>query len=177
MSAAHSDDAWVAFGRIGRARGLRGDVFVDLYNPDSDLIETLAEVGVGSGGAAIRPARLSAAQRSSSRWVLAFEGVDDRTAAEALTNQTLFIRRADLPALPAGQFYHFELIGFAVRDLAGAALGTLASIVPTASNEIYSVRTPEGGELDLPNIPGVIRAIDPAARVITVDPPEVDDAV
>ena len=50
----------------------------------------------------------------------------DRTAAEALRGTRLLVRRADFPALDDDEFYHHDVLGFAVETLDGAVIGTIA---------------------------------------------------
>src|SRR5262249_59024330 len=51
-------------------------------------------------------------------------GVGDRTAAERLRNVKLYVPRERLPAIEEPEtWYHADLIGLAVVDAEGAALG------------------------------------------------------
>src|SRR5437660_262155 len=58
--------------------------------------------------------------RATARGVVArLEGVDDRTAAEALKGVELYVDRDRLPAAAEGEFYHADLIGLAAVDPEG----------------------------------------------------------
>ena len=58
--------------------------------------------------------------------VVRFKGVGDRSAAEALTGTELFVDRAVLPTeLADEEFYHTDLVGLAVVDTEGIAIGTV----------------------------------------------------
>jgi 16S rRNA processing protein RimM len=59
---------------------------------------------------------------------LYFEGVDDRTTAEALNGVVLHAAALDAEVLDDGEYWVHELIGSPVVDPAGASLGTVASI-------------------------------------------------
>ena len=54
--------------------------------------------------------------------VARFEGIGDRTAAEALRGTALTVPRSALPPLGEGEYYHADLIGLQCFDRAGAAL-------------------------------------------------------
>ena len=170
-----NQNEWIALGRFGRAKGLAGQVYLDAFNPDSDFLASLDVVGVGEEGQEIQTARLREVQRSSARWVLKLDLASTREDAERLTHRFLYARRQDFPALPRGQFYHFEIIGFGVRTPEGQDLGRLRAIEVTPSNEIYVVEGPDG-EIDLPNIPGVIQSIDADSQTIIARVPETLDA-
>ena len=57
------------------------------------------------------------------RFVLKLEGVDSIDAAEALRGLELRIGEEELPALPAGSYYHHQLKGLRVEDGGGRAVG------------------------------------------------------
>ena len=89
------------------------------------------------------------------------EGVADRDKAEALRNTELYVDRANAVRLPEGRHFLVDLIGLAVEDEAGNALGTLADITQAGGNDVYRV---EGAQSFL--FPAVKRAIvhvDPTA--------------
>ena len=52
-----------------------------------------------------------------------FDGVDDRTAAEALRGQVLVVPESWLPELPEGEYWPFQLEGCEVVTESGRSLG------------------------------------------------------
>ena len=79
---------------------------------------------------------------------------------------------ADLPALPDGEYYRFELIGLTVVDRAGAVLGTLDEIIETGANDVYRVHPETGADMLLPALADVIVSVDLPAKQMVVDPPD-----
>ena len=79
-----SGDARLEIGRIGRAHGLRGDVGVKLT---TDRLERLTPGSVLHAGE--RPLVVADARLHSGRWLVRFEGIDDRDAAEGLLGLVL----------------------------------------------------------------------------------------
>jgi 16S rRNA processing protein RimM len=73
--------------------------------------------------------------------------------------------------LPAGTFYHHELLGLKIIDDQDVLLGHLNEILLTGANDVYVVQTPEGKELLLPVIDSVVLGIDVVARTIRVRVP------
>ena len=123
-----TDPVRLEVGRIGRAHGLRGEVLVTLT---SDRAERLAPGAVLDTGG--RDLVVHAARPHQHRWLVAFEGVDDRTAAEQLQGVTLY---AD--ALPSedDELWVHELIGATVRDPDGAPLGTVEAIEANPASDL-----------------------------------------
>lgn len=102
--------------------------------------------------------------------VARLEGVDDRTAAEALRGAMVEVARTDLPPPGARQFYRADLIGLPVWNLAGAELGVVQHFVDAPAGAVMVVR----GEHEhwIPAVPSHLRSVDLAAGRIVVDWPE-----
>jgi ribosomal 30S subunit maturation factor RimM len=65
--------------------------------------------------------------------------------------------------------YWDEVIGVQVTDTDGGAIGTVIDCYRAGGAEVYVLRTPDGGELDLPAIASVIVAFKPRDGVIIAD--------
>ena len=105
-------------------------------------------------------------------------GVDDRDAAEKLTNTDLFVPRERLPAIEEEDtFYHADLIGCAAVTADGKAFGTVSALHNFGAGDIVEI-APEGGgqTLMLPFTETTVPEIDLAARKIVVVPPTITEA-
>ncbi len=100
--------------------------------------------------------------------ILKLSGVDDPEAAGRLRAREVYVSSSDRPALPAGVYYHHEIIGFDVVDESDRRVGTLKEILQTGANDVYVVIRSDGGEALLPVIPGVVLGIERAERRIHV---------
>lgn len=157
-------------GSIARAHGLQGEVVVDVWSeaperfqPGSALIARLPE-GV------TRTMVVETARPFGERLLIRFEGIANRTQAEALRGTDLTIDRKDVVPLPEGRHYRFELVGLRVRTASGEHLGTVAEVFETGSNDVIVVRG-ERGELLLPHLTNVVVAIDPDRGEMVVELP------
>lgn len=144
-------------GRIGRAHGLHGELtIVPITNQDarfragSTLFVDDRELVIASS----RP--------HHDRWLVRFEGVDDRTTAETLRGRLLTADALD--EAPPGEVWVHELIGSQVRDRAGTHLGR---IVAVEANPAHDLLVLDGGGL----VPIVFVVAHEAGEVI-VDVPE-----
>jgi 16S rRNA processing protein RimM len=167
---------WVSIGRIGRPKGLRGEVRVQVYNPESRLLEETRSVAAGYGPNSLQPLSVAKYAREPKSAVVTFEGISTLEKAQQLTGQELYVRRSDLPKLAVGEYYCCDLIGFTVVLESGKRVGTLRKVLATASNDIYEIEAEEG-EVLLPAIPDVVLRVDLDDRKIVVRIPEVVDAV
>ena len=103
--------------------------------------------------------------------LLKLAGVDDRDAADLLRGYSVQIPRADAWPLPPGTFYTFQLLKLPVITTADAPVGTVTDVITTGSNDVYVVRTPDGGELLVPAIKDIVTEINPAAGYIRIEDP------
>jgi 16S rRNA processing protein RimM len=124
-------DARLEIGRIGRAHGLRGDVGVKLT---TERLERLAPGSVLHAGD--RPLVVTDARLHSGRWLVRFEGIDDRGAAESLNGLVL-----SGDPLPTGddELWVHELIGRPVRDRQGRDLGHITSVEANPASDLLVV--------------------------------------
>jgi 16S rRNA processing protein RimM len=86
-------------------------------------------------------------------------GVDSATAAEALRGRLLEVPEGELKPLSEGEYYQFQIVGLKVRTTEGQPLGKVTQVLSTASNDVFVVQG-EGGELLIPAVEHVVRAID-----------------
>ena len=159
----------VELGRIVNRHGLRGEVRLLPYCSDSETLSERSDLWlIGSDGTSER--RRVLAIRPHKRFLLVeLEGVATANDAEALIGHTVAIPRDQLPVPGPDAAYHIDLIGCAVRTTAGEALGIVAELIVTGSNDVCVVR---GGarEYLIPLIADVIDRLDPTARTIVVRP-------
>lgn len=168
--------SWISIGRIGRAKGLRGEVRVQVYNPQSHLLDEVRSVAAGPDVDHVRTLSIAEISQQPKAMIVSFEGVSTREEAEALTGHEIYVRRSDLPELGDGEHYCCDLVGFAVVLESGETIGTLRNVMSTASNDIYEVAG-EKGEILLPVIPEVVIRVDQEEKQIVVRLPEVADAI
>lgn len=101
-------------------------------------------------------------------------GVTDRNAAEALKGATVQIRRAHFPPLDDNEFYWVDLIGHAVENLRGDALGSVTGLIDNGAHPILRVELPVQGtdkvqELLIPFVDRFVTEVDQAGKKIKVD--------
>ena len=94
--------------------------------------------------------------------------VDTREKAQALRGEYLQAREVDLPALPEGEYYRFQLVGLAVRSFDGRELGRVTDVLSAPENDIYVVSGPSG-EVLIPAVDDVVHDVNLSGGVITVE--------
>lgn len=105
------------------------------------------------------------------RLLLKFVGLDDRNAAETLRGRKLLIPASQIPPLPEGQYYQFQIIGLKVWE-EGHLLGEIIDVLDYTANDIYVLRRTDGTETLIPALKQIVRRIDLEAGIMEVSLPE-----
>lgn len=153
---------------IGAPHGVRGECRVKSFTADPLDLGAYGPLFAADGRVfTIESGRLL----KDDMLVLRFAGLADRDAAQGLTGTELFVDRAVLPPAEDDEFYHADLIGMAVVDAAGAAIGTLIAIHDYRAGDFLEIRPKAGGQTWLlPFSKAAVPAIDLAGRRISIEP-------
>lgn len=166
-------DGYLAVGHIIGVHGLRGELKVELYTDFPERFAPGARLFLGTD---LEDVAILQVRPHKGNLLLTIEGIDDRTAAEALRGLWLFVEEADAAELEEGEFWIHDIIGLRVETEDGNVLGEVTDILPTGANDVYIVRPAQGvnrgQEILLPAIADVILAVDVAAGTIHVRLPD-----
>jgi 16S rRNA processing protein RimM len=161
-------EARTCVGAIAGAFGVQGEVRLKSFCAEPAAIAgyapLMAEDGRSFGVRITRPITGAFAARLT--------GVETREQAEALKGTRLYVPRDRLPPLDEDEFYHADLVGLAVVDTGGAALGTVRAVLDHGAGDILEVARPGQPDLLLPFTRAAVPTVDLAGRRIVADPPE-----
>jgi 16S rRNA processing protein RimM len=161
----------ILIGRIARTHGIRGDLLV---NPETDFPEerfTEGRVLQLEMPGRSEPVTIESVRLHQGRPLIGLAGVDTMEAAEALIGAELKVPEAEIPPLPAGTYYRHDLVGCEVTDTTGQAIGRVTSVDGPMERSRLVIAGPRG-EVMVPMVGGICVRVDPAAKVIVVDPPK-----
>lgn len=116
-----------------RAHGLRGQVVVELVTNRTERVEPGSILYTEAGPLEV----VSSKAQGHSRWLVAFSGVGDRNAAEALGHPVL--RATPLP--PDGTLWVHELLGAEVFELDGTRRGVVAEVQANPASDLLVLDT------------------------------------
>ena len=152
----------IALAAIAGAHGVKGEVRLKLF---SDSVASLSRHGkLHVGGLELRLVTIRAAGKGA---VARFEGVGDRSAAEALRGTLVEIDRSALPPPAEGEYYHIDLIGLGAVDREGAAVGTVVAVENYGAGDLLEIERKGGKRSLIPFKPGIAELED--GRII-LDP-------
>lgn len=123
-------------GRIGRAHGVRGEVYVDLLTDRTERLAVGSTLRAGERNLIVVAARLV-----GSRWLVQFKGCSDRDAAESLVNTPLLAQALSHKAVPemADGLYVHQLIGSEVVGADGQLFGQCVAVVANPAHDLLEL--------------------------------------
>ncbi|TXH37698.1 MAG: 16S rRNA processing protein RimM [Rhodospirillaceae bacterium] len=170
----------VLVGAITGAHGVRGEVKVKSFTAEPAAITAYGPLFDESGTRRFdltltaKGGDLPTKAASSKALLIGrIDGIVDRTKAEALKGQRLFVPRAQLPANEdPEEFYLTDLIGLAVRDKHGADFGRVIDVANYGAGDLLMVEGSAEGDFDVPFAKAFVPEIDLAGGFLTVDLPD-----
>jgi 16S rRNA processing protein RimM len=157
----------VTLGEITKPQGMKGEVRVNLFGGSVDVLERLQKMSAVRQGAPPRALSLESVRTQGRVVVLKFAEVTDRTAAENLVGWELQIPAGEMPELPSGEYYTFELEGLEIITESGDRLGILEEVLDLPAHDVYVVREGER-EILLPATEEVVKEVDLDRRRMVV---------
>ena len=150
------DDA-IEVGRVMGAWGIKGGIRVMPFSkdpqalfssrrwfirpPESPLTAPVA--GPRLSSVAYPPVlRITHSKEQGDAVVATAQELPDRNAAEALRGARVFIARSSFPTAGDGEFYWIDLIGLAVVNRQGEALGEVIGLLDTGAHSVLRLRRP-----------------------------------
>jgi 16S rRNA processing protein RimM len=143
-------------GRIGKPHGLKGEVFVTLSTNRVERLDPGSVLTADGRALEVRHAR-----PHQNRYVVAFVGVEDRHAAEALRGASLWADPIDDP----DALWVHDLVGAEVVDTDGARVGSVEAVEANPASDLLVL---DSGAL----VPMRFVVSGPDDGRITIDPPD-----
>jgi 16S rRNA processing protein RimM len=137
------------------------------YLESQDILDGVSEVYAGR---MVRESMLFALeykQKGRDAFVLKLRGIEDKEAAARMVGASVWLPSGTMKQLPDGEYYWHEIIGLQVVTEDGQPLGTIESVFPTGSNDVYVCRK-DNKEILLPAISDVVRKVDMERRIMVV---------
>ena len=181
------DDA-IEVGRVLGAWGIQGGIRVQPFSKDPQALFSSRRWFIRPPEAPLagpRPAtpacppvlHITRSKTQGDSVVANAQELPDRNAAEAMKGARIFIARSSFPTAGDGEFYWIDLIGLAVVNRQGDALGTVCGLLDTGAHSVLRVRSPdlvddtapESAERLIPFVAAYIDHVSLADKRITVD--------
>ena len=140
----------VALAAVAGAHGVKGEVRLKLFSDSAASLASHRNVYVGGV-----ERRLLGVRDAGTAAVARFEGIADRSVAEALRGQLVEVDRSALPPLEEGEYYHADLIGLPCVDSEGRVVGTVVAVENFGAGDLLEVERPDGRKSLIPYRDGI----------------------
>jgi 16S rRNA processing protein RimM len=157
----------ICVAQIGAAHGIRGEVRLRSFTEDPMAITSYGPLESEDGA---RRFEIEALRPSKDLFVARLAGVNDRNAAEQLTNVKLYVSRERLPPAAEGEFYHADLVGLAAVTPDGASLGTVTAVHNFGAGDVIEIKPENGETLLVPFTDTTVPEVDIAGGRMVVVP-------
>jgi 16S rRNA processing protein RimM len=166
----HPDPAdLVLLGTVGAPRGIRGDIRIKSF---TEVPEDIAAYGPLWNADATRSFSLRVIGEAKGQVLVRFDGVNDRTAAEALKGTGLYVPRSALPAPEEDSFYLVDLIGLSVETTSGEAWGKVKAVHDFGAGDVLELAGGPHAGLMIPFSRDTVPEVDLTGGRVVVGPPE-----
>jgi len=160
----------ICVGAIAGAFGVQGEVRLKSFTADPEAIAEYAPLSTEDGGQSFDVQITRAIPQG---FAARLTGVRSKEQADALKGTRLFAPRDRLPSLPDDEYYHADLIGLAVFDTGGVALGQVRAVLNHGASDLLEIGAPgQSATVLLPFTLAAVPTVDLASGRIVADPPE-----
>jgi 16S rRNA processing protein RimM len=143
-------------GRIVKPHGVRGELVLALTTERTERAAVDSVLHTKTG----RALTITASRPHQGKWIVAVDGIVDRTGADELHGAALFAEPID----DVDELFAHELIGAAVVDVAGNECGTVEAVQANPAADLLVLDT---GAL----VPAVFLVEQRPDGTVVIDPP------
>lgn len=164
----------IVLGKMGSCYGIRGWLRVFSSTEDADSIFDYQPWFIQKAGQ-WQQVQLESWKHHNQDLVIKLKGIDDRDAANLLTNCEIVVDSTQLPHLEEGDYYWKDLMGCQVVTTEGYQLGKVIDMMETGSNDVLVIKANLKDAFGIkerlvPFLDGqVIKKVDLATQSIEVD--------
>ncbi len=169
----------VEVGRVQGAWGIKGWFKIQPYSASPEALFSSKRWYLGPPERGAKAAfegtallRIQQARQHADAIVASAHDIIDRDAADGLKGARIFVARSAFPTPAEGEYYWVDLIGLAVVNREGLALGTVTDLMATGPQHVLVIGYEADGkpqERMIPFVEAYVDAVDLPGKRITVD--------
>lgn len=148
----------LVIGEITKPQGVRGELKLRPITCDFERFDGLKSAYLKRGDA-YEEIHLTVNRISPDAVFLNIEGIDDRTQAERLRGELVYVDRAHAVQLDEDSTFLCDLVGLRGVVSDGRDLGILKDVMQPGGNDVYVFRGPLG-EVLVPALKSVVERVD-----------------
>lgn len=130
----------VVVGLVLRPVGLKGELKVRPLSDNPDRYAVGRRLWLAPKGGEARPFTIADVREQKGNLVVSFEGIETVEDADACRDAEIYVPEDEVPPLPEGEYYHYQVIGLSVYTHDGRLLGKVTDIFPAGEKDVYVVK-------------------------------------
>jgi 16S rRNA processing protein RimM len=127
-------ERWVDVGRILAPHGIKGELKAESFCDPPERLLAYPQVEIDGKLYQLQ------GRRRHNGLILRFDGIADRDAAAHFRGKLIRIARSLMPELGDGEYYYSDLVGMAVSNREGEALGIVDHVFSNGHHPILAVK-------------------------------------
>jgi 16S rRNA processing protein RimM len=135
----------VLVGIVLKTIGLKGELKIKPLTDNPDRYSEGSKVWAGGEAEKALPLTVRSSRDAGRDIAVFFDEIDSIEKAQALRGKELFVPESDVPPLPEGEYYQFQVLGLEVYTSSGRLLGKVSDIIEAGEKDVYVV-TGQGGK-------------------------------
>lgn len=140
----------IALAAVAGAHGVKGELRLKLFTDSSENLSRHETLYLGGA-----ERRLLSIRDSGKTAMARFEGIADRSTAEALRGSLVEVDRAALPPLEEGEYYHADLIGLSAVDREDNQVGSVIGVENYGAGDLLEIEAADGKRSLIPFREGI----------------------
>lgn len=140
----------IALAAVAGPHGVKGELRLKLFSEGVESLSRYHKVRVGGA-----ERRLLSVRDSGKTAVARIEGIEDRSAADALRGALIEVDRSALPPLEEGEYYHADLIGVVAVNSTGDRIGTVTAVANYGAGDLLEIEGAGGKRSLIPFREGI----------------------
>lgn len=129
---------YISIGQVVSAHGIQGDIRFRYYGESEENLKRYRTLYVDLDGHRIELKPIGI-RRQKNLFLIRFRGIESLEKALFLLKKELLVAEMDLPELDGDEYYDFQLMGMAVVNEQGEAMGEVGEVLHTKGGDILSI--------------------------------------
>ncbi len=162
-------DTYIIIGKLGRSRGLGGELYITPVSDDIERFLELDEFYVKKKSE-WKKFEIIKTTLIGKRPVVKLKGVNNPENAASFTNREIALLKDDLEELPEESFYVFDIIGCKVKCKdSDETIGEIIDVETYPANDVYLIKTESGEEIRFPAVKHFVESVDIDKKLVLID--------
>lgn len=157
----------VAIAKLIAPFGIKGYLKVQLHTHSPERLVDLQSAFIGRNAAEVQEVGIVDVQFHHKGCVLKLVTTPDRTAAERMVGNFLFVPAAARAKLPRGEFYVDDVIGCTVTTVEGLVIGKIQDVLKYPAQDVWSIDY-RGKIVMIPVVKEFIKQVDVKKQIVVV---------